>query len=242
MVPHEIAEDAQLSARRGCPRLQAAGHQHEVALTFVLPDRQRVLADRGERPGTTRRSSRTRPHARAPAAASTSSTRPAARSRWSCSARPGRLLGREHDPQRALELDDDRHRREPQAAPPLRSGLPLGRGTDRDLRRRLRRPRHRRVLRGPRPRGRRARRPARAHRSAPGGRGADLRAGARRGARARPRPDLASRSTCARRSTARTSCTSPSGRRRRTPAMPTSRAVWTVVDELPGRRAPRRSS
>ena len=50
---------------------------------------------------------------------------------------------------------------------------------------------------------------------------------------ARRASGFASRSTWARRSTAPSSRSSPSARRRRTPATPTCPSVWTVVDELP---------
>ena len=65
-----------------------------------------------------------------------------------------------------------------------------GHGPHRNLRRRLRRPRHGRVLRRARPRGRRPRRPAREDRGAPRRRDPDLRAGPRRAARAKRGADL----------------------------------------------------
>jgi len=38
MVPHEIAQGAQLSSDEGVRGFRPLGHQHEVALTFVMPD------------------------------------------------------------------------------------------------------------------------------------------------------------------------------------------------------------
>ena len=77
------------------------------------------------------------------------------------------------------------------------------------------------------------RRRPRADRRAARRRGADPRAGPRGADRAERASACASRSTCARPSTAPSSCSSASARRRPTPATPTSPRVWTVIDELP---------
>ena len=151
------------------------------------------------------------------------------------------LLGREHAARLALERDDARDRQGPAAAAPVGSGR-AREAEDRRLRGRLGRPRHGRLLRRARPRGRRARR----------------RAGADRGARSRAsvpfhepglaellernRERLTLHARRRRRWLGARSSSSASTRRRPTRATPTSPRVWTVVDELPAleeRRDPR---
>ena len=149
------------------------------------------------------------------------------------------LLGRQHPARPALERDDARdrqgaaadrqgssargRRRDPRRARPVpsdrRERLSF---TRRGLRRRLRRPRHRCLLRRARPLGRRPRRPSRADRGPPARRGADLRARARTSSIARNAERLSFTPTSPRRSTAPSSSTSRSARRRRTRATPIS--------------------
>ena len=94
---------------------------------------------------------------------------------------PGRrqLLGREHAARLALERDHARDREGSQAGRQDQVGRFTGREQSGCLRRRLRRPRHRCVLRRPRARRRHPRRRPRADRAAARRRGADLRARAR---------------------------------------------------------------
>ena len=124
MVPHKIAQYSELSSVEGVRAFKPLKNQHEVALTFEVgqtyeywqieestwksaPILQNpsftLIHKRPEVPGLHERRRRPENRARHPA---------------------GDVLGLEHDPQRAVELDDARDRREPQAAAPLRSGLP----------------------------------------------------------------------------------------------------------------------
>ena len=101
------------------------------------------------------------------------------------------VLGRQHAAQLALERDDGRDRQGPPAARPAQEGEGEGEGRsrskrepDRRLRSGLRGPRHRGVLRRPRPRRRRARRASREDRRPASRPCADPRAGALRRHRA----------------------------------------------------------
>ena len=76
------------------------------------------------------------------------------------------LLGRQHAARRALERDDARDREGAQARQIALRAVSFRDEQDRRLRRRLRRPRHRRMLRGARPRRRDPRRRAREDRGA----------------------------------------------------------------------------
>ena len=124
MVPHKIAAGSALSDSEGVRGFKPLKTQHEVALTFNVTGTFKywqieeidleLRADppepvvhlhppRPEVPGLHDR--RRDPDGRSPHAARD-------------------VLGLEHDPQRALELDDDRDRREPQTPAPLSGGLP----------------------------------------------------------------------------------------------------------------------
>ena len=77
MVPDKIAEGSVLSDSEGVRGFKPLKNQHEVALTFVMPE-QIEYWQIEETTGSPRRSSRTRPSPSSTAARSTTSTRPAA--------------------------------------------------------------------------------------------------------------------------------------------------------------------
>ena len=123
MVPHQIAQGATLSTDEGVRGFKPLKNQHEVALTFLMQRRHRVLADRGD--DLERRADPAEPdrHVSSITAGSTCVYTTGGAVQMVALRTPRATYWVvEHDPQRALELDDDRDRREPPAAAPLSSG------------------------------------------------------------------------------------------------------------------------